>query len=85
MSDKREYIETGVKRTDDGGMFCESCGADLSSDDSVEVVCHWDGEKEYGYNFKCTKCGGAISLTLKRTEEEIALHGCGAYDEEADE
>lgn len=63
--------ETGIKRTE-AGVYCEACGADLSVDESAELIDHWDGVKECGYNFKCTKCGAILSQIHERTGEDAA-------------
>ena len=62
-------IEKGVKRTDTG-VYCEACGNDLSVDGSAEFFTHWDGTKEYGYTFKCTKYGAIISQEFERDQED---------------
>lgn len=59
--------EKGVKRTETG-VYCEACGNDLSVDGSAEIIEQWDGAKEYGYNFKCTKCGAILSQVCERSQ-----------------
>ena len=62
-------IEMGVKRTETG-VYCEACGNDLSADDSTEFTTHWDGPAEYGYDFRCTKCGAIISRIFEQSQED---------------
>lgn len=57
--------ETGIKRTDEG-VFCESCGNDLTVDGSHKLTAHLDGRDFYSYQFQCKKCGATISQTFER-------------------
>lgn len=65
-------MEIGIKRTDDGGVFCESCGNDLSDASAAKFVAHLDGKKFFEYQFSCVKCGEAIIQRFKRSKEDAA-------------
>lgn len=60
--------ETGIKRTDEG-VFCESCGNDLTVEGSIKLTMHADGRDFFVNHYQCTKCGAAISLTFERKEK----------------
>jgi len=67
--------EIGVKRTEDGGIFCEACGNDLSVDGSAMFTAHLDGTTFYENQFICTKCGARISQRHERSAEDRAWWG----------
>lgn len=62
--------EYGIRRTDDGGIFCEKCGADLSKPNSAKFVGHIDGTKFYQNNFECVKCGAVMAQVCERDAED---------------
>lgn len=49
--------------------LCSQCNADLSAEGSVSFAMHWDGTKEFGYNYTCNKCGNSITQVFARDEE----------------
>lgn len=65
-------METGIKRTEDGGIFCEACGADLSKDNSAIFAGHMDGTTFYTNIFTCAKCGAQLTQTHERDPEDAA-------------
>ena len=64
--------ETGIKRTEEGGIFCEACGNDLSKDGAARFVSHLDGTDFYSNTFTCNKCGATITQTEERDAEDMA-------------
>lgn len=52
--------ETGIKRTEDGGVFCEHCGADLRGGGATKFIGHFDGAKSFVHLFECDACGGRL-------------------------
>ena len=59
--------ETGIKRTEDGGVFCEACGNDLTEGASAKFVAHMDGRNTYKNVFECGKCGAILTQECERT------------------
>lgn len=74
--------ETGIRRTEDGGVFCEKCGADLSKDGSVRFAAHLDGTTFYANQYLCNKCNAVISQTFERSNYDAEFWG---EDESEDE
>ena len=68
-------VETGIRRTDDGGAFCTECGNDLSIDGSVMFTMHLDGTNFYENRFTCLKCGAEISQRHERSKEDADWWG----------
>lgn len=68
-------METGIKRTEDGGIFCENCGNDLSVDGAARFVMHLDGTTFFENRFTCAKCGAMISQRHERNAEDRAWWG----------
>jgi hypothetical protein len=64
--------ETGIKRTEDGGIFCEKCGNDLKQAGSTKFVAHMDGTKFFRNVFACTKCHACLTREFERTAEDAA-------------
>ena len=62
--------ETGIRRTEDGGVFFEKCGSDLSADGSAMFSAHLDGIDFYENQFTCTECGAVLSQRYERTAED---------------
>lgn len=62
--------EKGIKRTEDGGVFCERCGNDLTKGDSVKLMAHLDGASFYENHYACTACGAMIVQTVARAEDD---------------
>lgn len=60
--------ETGVIRGRNE-VLCSKCNADLSVEGSVSFHMHWDGTKDYGYEYTCNKCGNSISQIFARDKE----------------
>lgn len=73
--------EKGIKRTEDGGVFCEKCGNDLLKDGSSTFTAHLDGTTFFTNQYTCNKCGSVLSQTHKRSAENAAWWG----DEEEEE
>ena len=67
--------ETGIRRTEDGGVYCEACGNDLSQARAAKYVAHMDGTTFYTDCFECAKCGAPLSQTHERSNEDAALWG----------
>lgn len=65
-------MEIGIKRTEDGGIFCESCGNDLSVDGSAMFSMHLDGTTFFENRFTCSKCGATLVQRHERTAENRA-------------
>lgn len=65
-------MEIGIKRTEDGGIFCEQCGADLSKDGSARFTMHLDGTTFFENHFTCTACGASIVQRHERSAEDAA-------------
>ena len=74
--------EAGIKRTEDGGVFCEKCGADLSADGSVKFTSHLDGTTFYENQYICTKCNAVITQTFERSSYDAEFWGDESEDEE---
>ena len=68
--------ETGIRRTEDGGIFCEACGNDLSVNGSVKRIAHLDEITYYTNHYECTKCGAMISQAHERSEKERKMWEC---------
>lgn len=64
--------ETGIKRTEDGRILCESCGNDLSVDGSARFTMHLDGATFFENRFTCTKCGATLIQRHERDAEDRA-------------
>lgn len=64
--------EFGIKRTDDGGVYCAECGNDLSVDGSARFSAHLDGTTFYENQFICNKCGAVMSQRCERSAEDAA-------------
>lgn len=64
--------ETGIKRTEEGGIFCEACGNDLSKDGAATFCSHLDGDTFFINQFTCNKCGATLSQTHQRSKEDAA-------------
>ena len=62
--------ETGIKRTEDGGVFCESCGNDLNKDGSMKFYAHGDAATHFTNYFKCVNCGAMLTQRHARAEED---------------
>jgi transcription initiation factor IIE alpha subunit len=62
--------EHGIRRTEDGGIFCEACGNDLSKDDSSRFAAHLDGTTFYENQFICTACGATLTQRRARAEDD---------------
>lgn len=62
--------EKGIKRTEDGGVFCERCGNDLSKGGSTRFIAHLDGARFYENRYACTNCGAMIAQTVARAEDD---------------
>ena len=62
--------EFGIRRTEDGGMFCEECGADLTIPNSACFAFHADGAKSYKNGFTCVKCGNLMTQEYDRDPED---------------
>lgn len=62
--------EKGIKRTEDGGIFCEKCGNDLSKDGSARFAGHIDGTTFWANEFVCTACGATLTQTHARAEDD---------------
>lgn len=67
--------ETGIKRTEDGGIFCESCGNNLSVDGAARFAMHLDGTTFFENRFTCTKCGATLIQRHERDPEDAAWWG----------
>lgn len=67
--------ETGIKRTEDGGVFCEKCGNDLSKQGSATFSAHMDGKTCYTDVWTCNQCGAPISQTHERSKADAAWWG----------
>ena len=61
--------EKGIKRTEDGGVFCEKCGNDLKSAGATKYVAHLDGAKCFTNVWECTKCSAVIQQTVARRKD----------------
>jgi hypothetical protein len=64
--------ETGIKRTEDGGVFFEAWGADLKKPESAHFARHMDGAKFYKNIFECVKCGAVMTQECERSAEDAA-------------
>lgn len=64
--------ETGIKRTEDGGIFCEKCNADLSKPKSTRFCFHLDGRKSFKNGFECVNCGAVLTREYERSAEDAA-------------
>lgn len=64
--------ETGIRRTEEGGIFCEKCGADISIPSSTKFAFHADGVKHYRNGFTCVNCGAMLTQEYERTPEDAA-------------
>jgi hypothetical protein len=62
--------EKGIKRTEDGGVFCEACGNDLTKDGSARFIAHLDGATFWENRFTCTACGALITQQHARAEHD---------------
>ena len=62
--------EYGIKRTEDGGMFCEKCGADLTQPNSSRFAYHADGRTCYKNGFVCVSCGAPLMQEYAREDYE---------------
>lgn len=67
--------EVGIKRTDNGGIFCEACGNDLSVDGAARFTMHLDGKDFFENRFTCTKCGAVIIQRHQRSKEDAEWWG----------
>ena len=65
--------ESGIKRTADGGVFCEACGNDLSKPGTVRFVAHMDGSEFYTDCWNCSRCGAPITQTHERSAADAAM------------
>lgn len=61
--------EKGIKRTEDGGVFCEACGNDLKGEGATKFVAHMDGSGFYTNVWECLKCGAVIEQTVERRKD----------------
>ena len=76
--------ETGIRRTEDGGIFCERCGNDLQKEGSARFMAHLDGTTFYANQFCCNRCNAVISQTYERSAEDAALWACDESEESDD-
>lgn len=63
---KKYPIVVGGTKTDDNKIICNGCKKVLQG----YMTMHWDGAKEYGYNYKCANCGNVVGLTFRRSKEQ---------------
>lgn len=61
------FEEKGIKRTEDGGVFCEACGASLTGAGATKFIAHMDGTRLYTNVFECVKCGAKLEQTVVRS------------------
>ena len=62
--------EYGIKRTEDGGVLCEKCGADLTQPNSTKFIYHADGRTRYTNGYECLKCGATVMQEFERNNYE---------------
>lgn len=62
--------EKGIKRTEDGGIYCEACGNDLSKDGNARFTAHLDGATFFENQFTCTACGAIMAQRHARAEDD---------------
>lgn len=67
--------ELGIKRTDDSGVFCERCGADLTQPNALKFTMHADGICFHRNHFECTSCGAQMVQIFQREPDAAAVFG----------